>query len=86
LYVASKGIVLMTDEHFWANGAIDSELIVIDDPQCECYTKRRADWQWHPLYPSSRRRGQTQKSSFDLISKVSAHSQLELIDSPIELD
>jgi len=26
--------VLTTDESFWSKGAIDADLIVIDDPQC----------------------------------------------------
>lgn len=24
---------LMTDEHFWTDGALDADLVVIDDPQ-----------------------------------------------------
>jgi hypothetical protein len=83
---APPNALLILDEHFWTNGAIDSGLIVIDDPQCKCDSKRRADRQWHPSYPSSRRRGQTLKSSSGHISKVGAPSWLELIDSPIRLD
>lgn len=86
MYVASKGVVLMTDEHFWANGAIDSDLIVIDDPQRKVENEERADRQWHPSYPSSRRRGQTPRSSSDLIFKVSARLRLKLMGSPVELD
>jgi hypothetical protein len=62
----------MIDEHFWTKGAIDSDLIVIDDPQCKEHTKERAEWQWHPSYPSSRRRGRKLESFSDLISRVSA--------------
>jgi len=29
----------MVDEHFWENGAIESDLIVIDDPQRESHSK-----------------------------------------------
>jgi len=66
----------MIDENFWTNGAIDSDLIVIDDPQCKDLNEERAEWQWHLSYPSSRRRGQTLKSFSDLISKVSPSSRL----------
>jgi len=76
----------MSDENFWTNGAIDSDLIVIDDPQRKYQVKEGADWQWHPSYPLSRRRGQTPKSFSDLISKVSPILWLKLTNSPIELD
>jgi hypothetical protein len=66
----------MIDEHFWTNGAIDSGLIVIDDPQREADISERADSQWHPSYPSSRRRGQTPRSSSDLTFKVSSPTPL----------
>jgi len=60
----------MVDEHFWTSGAIDSDLIVIDDPQCKHGIKRSAEDQWHPSYPSSRRRGPMPRLFSDLTSKV----------------
>jgi len=48
LYVRGRGRELTADEHFWTEGAIESDLIVIDDPQRESAKRGVAERQWHP--------------------------------------